>query len=97
MGADLYIRSIVDAAKKKYEPEWEAAMRAMDAATTREERERQRERIGEVWDKILSTRGFFRDRYAASGLLQYMGLSWCRDVRKLVTIDLWKRNGSTSA
>lgn len=94
MGADLYIRSLSDAADAAYRPMFEAAVSMRDIAAenaknadtpeSKDAYERLQkllqEQVTKAYDAMFEHDGYFRDSYNSTGVLQYMGLSWWADV-----------------
>lgn len=83
MGADLYIRSITNAAAKKYKPAFEDACRERDSAHQRGDEAGEKAaqaRVMEAYDAMYPEDGYFRDSYNATSLLGQIGLSWWQDV-----------------
>lgn len=79
MGADLYIRSISDAAEKKYEPLFNRAVVKRDKAMRAGDKEAQakyQKTVEKYYDKMYDHPGYFRDSYNTSCLFWVLGLSW---------------------
>jgi hypothetical protein len=79
MGADCYIQSIFDKNKKKYESQWDKAIKARNKATESHVPQELMNvfdnRVEELWEKMYSE-GYFRDSYNISCLFWHLGLSW---------------------
>lgn len=85
MGADLYIRSISDAAKQKHEGEWAKVIAARDALERGSpEAEAAQDKVDEVWAKMYPEDGYFRDSYNSTSVLWTLGLSWWKDVGEML-------------
>lgn len=83
MGADLYINTIYEQQRQRYEPGFDKWVKIRDQATTEEERERAQRRVNWYLDR-LHERGYFRDPYNPADLLWQFQLSWWSDVLPLV-------------
>ena len=82
MGADLYIKSIFDANRKRYQPrldEWVQKREELAQAGQVEAMEAAQEKVIATYHKMYE-KGYFRDSYNASCLLWKFGLSWWADV-----------------
>lgn len=90
MGADLYIRTLNDKCRAEWEPKFEAAVAARDAAfpghgipvkgnPQRKEFEKLQAAVSEAHEKMYSE-GYFRDSYNSWNLFSKIGLSWWQDV-----------------
>jgi hypothetical protein len=83
MGADIYLKSISDAARAKWEPRFNAACAARDifaqenpnSGNSRAYKKLQ-EAVGEAYDAMYPDDGYYRDSYNASSLFGVLGLSW---------------------
>lgn len=84
MGADMYIKSITEPARERYNPEFLELCRQRDNAKTNEEKEECQKKIWECWDRMLPEDGYFRDSYNKWNLLWQLGLSWWNDVDELL-------------
>jgi hypothetical protein len=80
MGADLYIESIFDKNKEKYEPLFQAAVQKRDAFPGRSEAAEETQSDVEKYYNLMYSEGYFRDSYNDSSLLWTLGLSWWVDV-----------------
>lgn len=91
MGADLYIRSLNDAAEAQYKPLFEAACTARDSYAERNEVIRNRETgeftdpeylklqavVHEAYENMYEKNGgYFRDSYNSTSLFWLLDLSW---------------------
>lgn len=100
MGADLYIYKLFGPTRKKFEPLFNEACRQRDAkmcelaasrglpnqyAVSVEEPEVKalQEKVSEYYDKMYS-KGYFRDSYNCTNVLNRMGLSYWTDLSKLL-------------
>ena len=79
MGADLYLNSAFEPQRQKWEPKFEKAAAARDAAPDGPSREAAQQRVEYCYDQMFA-RGYFRDSYNDSNLLWKFGLSWWGDV-----------------
>lgn len=75
MGADLYIRSIQQAAQEKYKPKFDEWVAKRDRAKGAE-REAAQKKVSWYYDKMYPDKGYFRDSYNDSSLLWILGMSW---------------------
>jgi len=85
MGADLYIEKIHKPILEKYEPLFEAAVRRRDRLPrgSKEAAAAQAE-VVKYYD-LMFAEGYFRDSYNVTCLLNWLGLSWWRNVIPLCT------------
>ena len=80
MGADLYLMSAYEPARKKWEPRFEAAVAARDRHEPgTDEHECWQKRVSRYYEKMMSA-GYFRDPYNDWDVLWKFGLSWWEDV-----------------
>ena len=93
MGADLYIRSITNKLKEKYEPLLNEAVAKRNyyqkMGMMQNLAEEAQEEVTKYYN-LMNSEGYFRDSYNGTGLLQYLyltneegkedTLSWWRDV-----------------
>jgi hypothetical protein len=82
MGADLYIHSLNIKCKEKYQPSFERACIARDKANMKGDTalaNKFQERVSKYYD-LLYSRGYFRDSYNGTCLLNLLGLSWWQDI-----------------
>ena len=82
MGADLYLNSVFQKNRDKYEPKfdhWVAKRNALRKAGQLEAADEAQKSVLKYYDKMYE-RGYFRDSYNPSNLLWLFGLSWWRDV-----------------
>ena len=87
MGADLYIDSIIEAAKARHQAEWEELWETDDADYPEKEQGERRKRRNALYDEVYhESGGYFRESYGGGGLLNFLGLSWWRDVGALLDL-----------
>lgn len=84
MGADIYLKSVSDAAREQWTPRFNAACAARDVyvakvgqptASDRTYKKLQ-EAVGEAYEAMYPDDGYYRDSYNASSLFSLLGLSW---------------------
>lgn len=75
MGADLYINSLYDKNRKKYEKKFNDACRKRDEAKTEKEKEKCQKQVSKYYDAMFSE-GYFRDSYNATSVLWALDMSW---------------------
>lgn len=75
MGADLYIRSLNDKTKKKYEALFNDAVEKRDNAKTEKERDKHQREVIKYYD-LMYSKGYFRDSYNNSNLLWQFNLDY---------------------
>jgi len=80
MGADLYIKSVSDPARTKFNPLFDEACNKQDAAATDTEKEEFQKQVKEYYSAMYPENGYFRDSYNSSCLLWQLGLSWWDNV-----------------
>lgn len=80
MGADIYLRSIFEPVKKKYEPKFNAAVRKRDALPDGPARRKAQEAVSKAYDAMYPDEGYFRDSYNASSLSGLLDFSWWQDI-----------------
>lgn len=88
MGADLYIRSITNAAEKKHRPLFDAAVAEREKAKQRGDSaaaEAAQVAVEAAYDGMHPEDGYFRDSYNCTSILGQIGLSWWQDVIPLCT------------
>ena len=80
MGADIYLESINNACREKWEPKFKAAIVKRNALPrdSKEAKAAQRE-ADQAYNGMFSD-GYFRDSYNGYGLFAQTKLSWWRDV-----------------
>jgi len=76
MGADIYRRSISDAARKQYLPLFDEAVKKRNAGD-----ETAREDVEKYYRAMYPEDGYFRDSYNNSNFLWLLGISWWRDIK----------------
>ena len=88
MGANLYINSILEAAKARHQAEWEELWETDDADYPEEEQDERRKRRLVLLDEVYyESGGYFRESYGSGGgLLHFLDLSWWRDVGALLDL-----------
>jgi hypothetical protein len=84
MGADLYLMSLHEPTRKKWDPRFDAAIAERDrhAEGTRK-RARAQKRVMECHGRMYGT-GYLRDPYNNLDVLWKFGLSWWGDVIPLL-------------
>lgn len=94
MGADLYRKSITDAADKKWLPIFEEAVKNRDEMIKRLEASGKtnaqacktkmvkiyQKQVSEAYENMSPEEGYFRDSYNTTSVLARVGLSWWADV-----------------
>jgi hypothetical protein len=79
MGADLYIKKLYEPMKKKYDPLFEKAVKKRDSAISKPEEKKYQKEVDKYYDKMHS-KGYFRDSYNESNVLNKLGLDYWQDV-----------------
>lgn len=79
MGADLYIESVFKPSFDTWSPKFEEAVVNRDRATTTEEKGKWQKKVTQYYEKAYS-KGYFRDSYNITNVLNTFGLSWWQDV-----------------
>ena len=79
MGADIYIKSISDKQREKYEKLLDEAVMKRNAAIGVMAKQKAQEEVDKYYD-LMYARGYFRDSYNATSLFWILGLSWWQDV-----------------
>lgn len=96
MGADLYIKSMSDKARAKWNPVFEAACAERDRVSLRmaawgknelpdaakKDLAAAQKKVTHTYDRMHGS-GYFRDSYNATSVMWTLGLSWWEDVGKL--------------
>jgi hypothetical protein len=87
MGADLYINSLYDSQRARWERRFEAAVKHRDSlpADSPDHNEAQAQ-VDHCFEQMRS-RGYFRDPYNDWDLLWHFGLSWWSDVIPMLDED----------
>lgn len=81
MGADLYLESINNKAREKWNPLFEAACRKRDALPDGPEKDAAQREVTDIYCKMFSgNAGYFRDSYNGAGIAAQLGFSWWTDV-----------------
>jgi hypothetical protein len=80
MGADLYIKSVNDSQRTKWEPLFEAALKLRAAFPDGSSLHNEAQKLVEATHGEMYGRGYFRDNYNGYGLFAQTSLSWWRDV-----------------
>ena len=75
MGADLYINSLSDKCKEKYEPLFEEWVEKRNSTEDIMEKDKCQKKVSEYYDKMMGE-GYYRDSYNDSNLLWKYGLSY---------------------
>lgn len=85
MGADLYIMSVFQSAKKEILPKINYLERQLLQCTDEKAANELKWQISELAEKLWNPEsGYFRDSYNYSNVLWALGLSWWRDVGDLL-------------
>ena len=80
MGADLYLMSLHEPERRKWEPRFDAAVAKRNRhAEGTPEHKRWDKRVWKCYGKLFG-KGYFRDPYNALDVLWQFGLSWWGDV-----------------
>lgn len=87
MGADLYIESITEPARKQAEPRFNAAVRRRENATAEPVRKAAQAEVEAAYDAMYPEGGYFRDSYNGTCVLARVGLSWWNDVVPMLDDD----------
>jgi hypothetical protein len=80
MGADVYLESVNNVTRAKYEPLFHAAAQKRDAAKTPAMQEKAQKDVDKYYDAMYNGAGYYRDPYNPSAFLWLIGLSWWRDI-----------------
>jgi hypothetical protein len=85
MGADVYLRSVNDRCKAKWEPLFNSAVKERNAFPEGSIQAKEaQERVSETYEKMYAE-GYFRDSYNATTTLHHCGgLSWWRDITPML-------------
>jgi hypothetical protein len=86
VGADLYLNSVFQKNRDKYEPKfdhWVIKRNALEKAGEQEAADRAQKWVSKYYGKMYE-RGYFRDSYNSSNLLWLFDLSWWRDVLEVL-------------
>ncbi len=97
MGADLYRKSISDAARDRWNPIFTEAARKRDVRIHELESKGKSDKqswndkqvkllqkeVEDAYEKMHPDEGYFRDSYNITSVLNRMGLSWWNDIAKL--------------
>ena len=84
MGADLYIRSLSEPAKAKYQPLFDKAVKARDSLKDGDPRkDKAQEKVNKYYN-LMYSEGYYRDSYNVTSVMWCMDLSWWQDVGKLL-------------
>ncbi len=76
MGADIYLRSVNNAARAKWEPIFKAAVAKRDSFPRGSaEADAAQEAAEEAYEGLFGE-GYFRDSYNATSLFGFLGISW---------------------
>ena len=87
MGADLYLKSVFQKNRARYEPrfnDWVTIRDALRKAGKMEAAAKAQRQVSKYFEKIYA-RGYFRDSYNPSNLLWLFELSWWQDVLDVLT------------
>jgi hypothetical protein len=85
MGADLYIKSVTNKARKDNENTFNQAVKDRDATQDLEEQNHLQQEVDKYYDAMYPEGYYFRDPYNYGNVLWQMNLSWWGDVGKLLT------------
>lgn len=80
MGADLYIESLYEANRKKYEGLFEKWVKVRDGFDRGSEAAAEAQKEVSLYFDRMHAKGYFRDSYNDSSVLWLYGLSWWEDV-----------------
>jgi len=87
MGADLYINSLYEPQRARWEQKFEAAVKHRDSlAADSPSRNEAQEQVHHCFEQMRS-QGYFRDPYNRWDLLWQFGLSWWTDVIPMLDED----------
>lgn len=89
MGADLYIQSIFEENRKRYEPKFDGAVKRRDAAKAsglNTEAEIQ-QKLASKYYALMYSDGYFRDSYNGTSLFRLLGMSWWKDFSRLIDVN----------
>lgn len=90
MGADLYNLPNYNALQARFQPQFEAAVKRRDAATSTKARDQAQAEVARIFDAMHPPTAYFRDPYNSHCLLAQLGLSYWKDVApKLTEDDHW--------
>lgn len=84
MGADLYIKSLYDANRKKWETRFNEAVALRDSLEPGTPEHHHAQSQVEEYFSEMNSLGYFRDSYNPWNLLWKFDLSWWEDVSKLL-------------
>jgi hypothetical protein len=91
MGADLYINSIYQNQRNRYQPKfdyWVSARETYKNAGKQKAAQKAQEKVANYFNKMNGDKGYFRDSYNRTNLLWLFDLSWWRDIgEKLIDKD----------
>ena len=79
MGADLYLRPLLEQQRSRYVAKFRQWASVRDQAATTVERTRAQQQVNHYFDRMYA-KGYFRDNYNPSNLLAKFALSWWEDV-----------------
>jgi hypothetical protein len=83
MGADLYINSIYQKQRNRYEPKfnhWISVRETYRTAGKKKAVQKAQKKVELYFDKMNGEAGYFRDSYNNTNLLWLFDLSWWRDI-----------------
>jgi hypothetical protein len=83
MRADLYINSIYQKQRSRYQPKfdhWVSVREAYKNAGKRSAAHKAQKKVVEFFNKMNSDAGYFRDSYNRTNLLWLFDLSWWKDI-----------------
>ena len=80
MGADLYINSLSDPLKEKYQPLFDKWVDIRNDLEEGKERDKAQENVSKYYDKMFSEKGYFRDSYNCSSIMWQYDMSWWSDM-----------------
>lgn len=83
MGADLYLNSVYEKQTELYKSKFYAAAELRDSLPEGAERDKAHEQVLEFY-ALWNEKGYYRDSYNDSSLLNKLGLSWWQDVVPLL-------------
>lgn len=80
MGADLTIRKYYEQSVEKYEGKFNEACQRRNLAKSQKQKEKIQASVERYYRLMHGSRGYFRDSYNGTSVLNALGLSWWQDV-----------------
>jgi hypothetical protein len=84
MGADIYLESVTEKARAKYEPLFKRAVARRDHAKGEEAQRKAQKSVMRYYGLMSPADGYYRDSYNPSAFLWLIGLSWWSDVTPML-------------